>query len=58
MSGELIVLGAKDKILSVYTIDGRLVAMQKIKDADCRVAVDPGVYIVMVNRLATKVIVK
>lgn len=58
MSGELIVSGAKDKILSVYTIDGRLVAMQKIKDADCRVAVDPGVYIVMVNRLATKVIVK
>ena len=58
MSGELIVLGAKDKILSVYTIDGRLVAMQKITDADCRVAVDPGVYIVMVNRLATKVIVK
>lgn len=58
MSGEIIVLGAKDKILSVYTIDGRLVAMQKITDADCRVAVDPGVYIVMVNRLATKVIVK
>ncbi len=55
---EIILKGMQSELVSIYTIDGKLVFMNNIENESKRIQVQPGIYIVKVGRDTTKVIVK
>ena len=58
VNGGITVLGAKNSILAVYTIDGKLAYQNKLADNETHVSLSAGTYVVRVGNKVTKVNVR
>ena len=58
VNGGITVLGAKNSMLAVYTIDGKLAYQNKLADNEIHVSLSTGTYVVRVGNKVTKVNVR